>query len=415
MATKLPTVSGISSRRSACDRCRGLKARCLRAEPQQVRCDRCCRTDSKCFTSPIFRVRRWQPPCGSEGAAAVLGSAVSSDKSQRRDSEHGQKPSQPPSSPKFVEPNLAMDTNLLDRVAPRQSPSWNIEWPDTNLLGAYEDGVEEQITATIGLAGSTFDVAMSESLFSTIPAANTLAIPSVPQSLASEIASSSAVTAESGQDYSPPSSSANVIDGCSRMFRDTEQTLMQRVSRLDYDLITILGRIGSTPQDSIFKPLLGQQEAHRCTMGVDSMLNATREFIDVLGQITDICLPLSPEASLGLNQPSRQDAHDTRWSVYSSNCSDFNSVASPSSEEIDLTDQPSPQKRQELDASSLLSILNVYIRLLRLYVMVFTELHDYLKKLSKGENPQINPVAGFSVGDTPIGESPLSLMVPYNH
>lgn len=60
-------VSGVSSRRSACDRCRFSKARCLRKVPSQTRCDRCVRTNNlDCVTSPIFRLRSWQPPVGSE-------------------------------------------------------------------------------------------------------------------------------------------------------------------------------------------------------------------------------------------------------------------------------------------------------------------------------------------------------------
>ena len=52
------SVSEISSRRFACDRCRGQKLRCLREGVDQERCDRCCRANVDCITSPAFRTKR---------------------------------------------------------------------------------------------------------------------------------------------------------------------------------------------------------------------------------------------------------------------------------------------------------------------------------------------------------------------
>jgi hypothetical protein len=51
-------VPGISPRRSACDRCRGQKLRCLR-DRDEKRCRRCVRADSECVTSSIFRMRNY--------------------------------------------------------------------------------------------------------------------------------------------------------------------------------------------------------------------------------------------------------------------------------------------------------------------------------------------------------------------
>ncbi|TGO71785.1 hypothetical protein BELL_0530g00030 [Botrytis elliptica] len=46
---------GVSSRRFACDRCRGQKLRCIRERTDQQNCDRCFRADAECRTSPVFR------------------------------------------------------------------------------------------------------------------------------------------------------------------------------------------------------------------------------------------------------------------------------------------------------------------------------------------------------------------------
>jgi hypothetical protein len=58
MTSERPAVLGISPRRSACDRCRGQKLRCLR-DRDEKRCRRCVRVDSECVTSSIFRMRNY--------------------------------------------------------------------------------------------------------------------------------------------------------------------------------------------------------------------------------------------------------------------------------------------------------------------------------------------------------------------
>jgi hypothetical protein len=44
----------LPTRRFACDRCRGQKLRCLRADPEQERCDRCTKADAICLTTPTL-------------------------------------------------------------------------------------------------------------------------------------------------------------------------------------------------------------------------------------------------------------------------------------------------------------------------------------------------------------------------
>src|SRR5215469_7796561 len=60
MQSEQPPTPGVSLRRSACDRCRGQKLRCLREgiDPGG-RCDRCAKADARCITSPIYRMRNY--------------------------------------------------------------------------------------------------------------------------------------------------------------------------------------------------------------------------------------------------------------------------------------------------------------------------------------------------------------------
>jgi hypothetical protein len=61
MAAQFETILGVSSRRSACDRCRHLKLACVRSSSVKENCDRCVRAHANCVTSSIFRMRAYRP------------------------------------------------------------------------------------------------------------------------------------------------------------------------------------------------------------------------------------------------------------------------------------------------------------------------------------------------------------------
>ncbi|KXX78991.1 Pyrimidine pathway regulatory protein 1 [Madurella mycetomatis] len=51
---------GVSSRRSACDRCRGQKLRCPgEGADADGRCDRCAKADAQCVISPVYHMRNY--------------------------------------------------------------------------------------------------------------------------------------------------------------------------------------------------------------------------------------------------------------------------------------------------------------------------------------------------------------------
>lgn len=79
----LPTT-GISSRRSACDRCRTQKSKCLRERPDQVRCDRCHHADSECVTSPIYRMRAWKGTSSDSSGSSALPVSQHHERTKKR-------------------------------------------------------------------------------------------------------------------------------------------------------------------------------------------------------------------------------------------------------------------------------------------------------------------------------------------
>lgn len=74
------SVPGVSSRRFACDLCRGQKLRCFREQADQQSCDRCFRADAECRTSPVFRVRSYV----SDKALANTDSIGEKERPQKR-------------------------------------------------------------------------------------------------------------------------------------------------------------------------------------------------------------------------------------------------------------------------------------------------------------------------------------------
>ena len=82
---------GVSSRRSACDRCRGQKLRCLReAEDAEGPCNRCAKADAHCVTSPIYHMRNMFARYDADAASSDLSAPPSSPRKRCRQHDHYQ-------------------------------------------------------------------------------------------------------------------------------------------------------------------------------------------------------------------------------------------------------------------------------------------------------------------------------------
>ncbi|KAK7973730.1 4-coumarate-CoA ligase [Apiospora arundinis] len=131
---KKPTP-GVSSRRSACDRCRGQKLRCLRkGGDAQGRCDRCAKADTACTTSPIYRMRNY--------SVDDDGSSVS----RRRRRTADRSSTYPPQSPRIV---AAASSTL---APPSNSPASAPALPDSLTMSP----AAQTTPTTAGAAAQTF-------------------------------------------------------------------------------------------------------------------------------------------------------------------------------------------------------------------------------------------------------------------
>ncbi|KAF3763036.1 hypothetical protein M406DRAFT_331606 [Cryphonectria parasitica EP155] len=158
---------------------------------------------------------------------------------------------------------------------------------------------------------------------------------------------------------------------------DREQTPMQRLSKLNYELITMLSRIDQGSPKITMKTLLRPSENSSTPSVVDDILHRTRDFIELLKLLAESCLPLSSPSPASASQSSTPTPPNRRRrNSLSSNLSDCDSItgsltSSTGSPNPSPSAVTTPSPSLELDTPSLLAILTAHIHLLRLYILTY--------------------------------------------
>ncbi|KAG8161615.1 hypothetical protein KVR01_008602 [Diaporthe batatas] len=405
-------VAGISSRRTACDKCRFAKARCLRAQqPDQSRCDRCSRTDSPCFTSPIFRLRSWQPPAAStvDQVGLIADSPDQRGQPRKRQRRHAEKRSPQASSattpsesngtldeqlrdeyaahnPTGAANNLATDRNCNANAHPSH-PLDVLYGPD---LGASLDG------GALGSINHDF-VDFSDHFFPTGASPSTADSAASPSLQAQNTQLPWGIGEIDGSDlaHTRPGSATEHRNG-----RPADDTPPRKLSQLHHELMATLSHVtkdcpGLT-MGAIFES--STDTFHPSTM--EQILNRTTEFAAILKLLAETHMP--PVGGSAADT-STQIVHNKRPSNASSiSICDHDSVlGSPADTSLSAEQSPSPitipPAHEKLDMSSLLLILAIYMRLLKLHSVVFAHLHNHLKELSESEHPHLRPLLRFSI------------------
>ncbi|KAK0609997.1 hypothetical protein B0T17DRAFT_124603 [Bombardia bombarda] len=374
------SMSGISTRRTACDKCRFSKARCLRERPDQTRCDRCSRTNSDCVTSPIFRLRSWQPPTADGDLADVFDSSPQPNK-RRRQSNPGE--------------GIARSDWQRHSMASLSTPTLSACGPSL-----YEARVDEPMDTTFGNVDNILDMNLSEQFFATM---HMLSVPPLTD----------------GCTASPYIRSSEVVgggdgDNTGMIPANTEQTPMQRLSKLDHENITLRARLGEGPQKPTMKELI--LAGHMSSSVVHQILNKTTEFIRVLELLADPGLPLLDASLASAGNISRHISQDRRPSSGSSPFSlDDDSFAGSPANHIDSTDPSSSACNQsthaDLDTPSLLLVLITYMNLVQLYLIAFVHINRGLKELSQSDNPHLGPISGLAFSSFPMQSGNLQTMI----
>ncbi|KAK3318697.1 hypothetical protein B0H66DRAFT_640050 [Apodospora peruviana] len=451
------SISGISTRRSACDKCRFSKARCTRKTDHQARCDRCCRADSECITSPIFRLRNWQPPTAvpvdphvdqvffsrssRQANKRQRPSIRSSSSSTSRQLPTPREPESDsimvlhldpqheleqdtPSPTTHVQPPFTNDEGLIHFVSssrediPRDWPTQSMS-PLSNLSSSghlYESGAGESMDGNIMTSfnnvESIFDMNLLHDLFppTNAPTPPTQTDVAAPEELA-VVHHALPVPADDQTEIGP--------------------TCPQRLSKLDYELITMLNQLGqeSSPKPDMkwlvmpANPSSSQSVAHQ-------ILDKTTEFIDVIGLMANIhpppppsttCIPPaaapSNKLSSRVSHGGSRDAHIS-LSPFSDYEDEDSITSSPTTDYVDYAvnndtphGPPAAQQQHELDTPSLLMVMIAYMRLVQLYLIVFANVNGHLKELSQSDDPHLGPVPGLAFSNFPMQSGNLQTLI----
>ncbi|KAI0547649.1 hypothetical protein F4679DRAFT_553581 [Xylaria curta] len=409
MATEQSSIPGISSRRSACDKCRFSKSRCLRSHPKQPKCDRCTRADCECITSPIFRVRDWKPGVESD---YVSRTRSTNNKRRRRDSE---RPSISGTTIVASSEDLPSGIGRNKSSASRTTSCPGIDRYSQPVLTKPSSISQEQTDAyTEGvfnhneghMEGTNIDFALPDEFFATTPIVESEAniTSSLPFISPYSVDLGGGVVSSFGEDTaSRDQNSQDHGIGDNRSCFDTEQTAVQRLSQLDYELIALRAKLEQEVPEVIMQTLFegtGNGDSP-CSSVMSDILRKTTDFVDVLSCLSKPC---APEIELSSHSSTYSSVDSRRRGSSFSSCSDYDSDAADSTRQATNTPQVAfsstfEPAHAELDTPALLLILASYGRLLRIYLIIFSHIYEYLRTISESDNPHLRPVSGLSISN----------------
>lgn len=417
-----PSVPGVSSRRSACDKCRFSKSRCLRSHPNQSKCDRCTRAERECTTSPIFRVRDWRP-----GGASGYISSQNTSKDGSREHRRGSATRIPPGTT-IVTASTIIDSGVdpefysgggvssgpgsdqYSQSATTSSDPLGISHEET---GAYAEGAFDLADGNMNMEDNHVEFTPPDDFFTTMPVFES----------DTGIAQPLPLIGSSGMDVGGGILNAFPDDSNSQYRKlytahgpsntdtcfDTEPALVQQLPQLDYELTTLRAKLEQAVPEAMMHVLFQGTEKGDASWSsvITDILEKTTRFVDILGRLSKSCIPeIVPSSRASTRSPHhhsrRRRRRGSSTSLGLSSADDSDAAISPSqgnSEPQFTTSSNSEHAHVELDTPALLLILASYSRILGICLIVFSHLYKYLKTISESENPHLRPISGLSVSN----------------
>ncbi|KAI9641170.1 hypothetical protein NHQ30_010600 [Ciborinia camelliae] len=409
-------IPGVSSRRSACDRCRGQKLRCLREQADQQSCDRCVRADAECRTSPVFRVRSY----AGDTAFGSTNSVGEKEREQKRVRiRHANAPQQqsqrkPPvitpqtsheldtvAFPETMHPTTCFEETTSMTLFGTSPPSstramysedfsisntmngmhWEAEDPlfhDMILPDAMDDTLDLFGSTDSSLENSRSQASMFVQDLASQPGLPSISSPQKPTSaftsdLNNTECSSNNILAMQAESTIICKSLENQATGSIIVDKMAEKSYSQRLAKINLDFISLLSLIDGTGSSTEIVEMLVEpvDEFVSPRTRSDDILNSTRDFLEILSVIARSSTTSSPT----------------------------NSLHSSTSNPLSTSDV---QTCPKLDFASLLLILTSYINMLQLYVVLFSHVHGFLKEISDSDDPSLCPLPGLSFCSFPL-------------
>ncbi|KAJ8123394.1 hypothetical protein ONZ43_g648 [Nemania bipapillata] len=347
----------LSSRRFACDRCRGQKLRCLRERQDPDRCDRCLKADTDCLTTP--------------STISSNSTDLSTTTPQKR------KHPGPPRVPTTAYTDLRAPSGPLRGGLAHSEPADSLEWPriwDGSLNNVeFGTGLEDIVMPSLDYQRPNTCATIGSHVFA----------PSQPIS-PFVVTSEDAQDTPSRQDIGKSGSSISdalgfSMDGVlnsgesqtSSSSSDPSDSYIRRLTNTNLSLLSQLSRIDQSPPKVTLDILVSKSDESdpSSSSPVENMLSTTREFIEVLE-----ALSRKPTSSTTPSSSSLASAGDI---TESSTSLDGNG---------------------RVDITTLLIILSCYVQVLRLYSVLFAHIYQFLLEIAESDDPTLCPLPNMGFG-----------------
>lgn len=368
-----------SSRRFACDRCRGQKLRCLRERSDQERCDRCLRADAECLTTPTLLM---QSRSGDD-----LGSITR--KRQRRHNSPPKKRTPSVTYHSEVGYNLSSVGVGLSASPAVQSSALPAltEFSQTWDSAAYDAGLGDGLEG-IQLSSNTQKHPSFDPIEITHPEGLSLMhLSDIP----STSGSGGTLSHHSADRIGRATMSVALSDFIHTQNQNQNQDALpsdttfaeifaHRLSTTNIKLLTQLGRLefGSPGVNLDVFITRSDESDPSTTTPIDDILSGTREFISVLEDLSQNSRSSTTSSFAG----------DAPYGLETSVENARSSLSSGHNPAFNVTTQ--------------LLILSCYVHMLRLYVILFAHIHEFLEEIANSDDPTLCAIPDLGFGNFPL-------------
>ncbi|KAF7959058.1 hypothetical protein EAE96_002575 [Botrytis aclada] len=455
---------GVSSRRLACDRCRGQKLRCIRERSDQESCDRCFRADAACLTSPVFHLRSYMDDTAL-ACTKSIGEKTRVQKSVRKrrynNAAQLQRRSQGTTQQAVMDTAIVTETaspsrslgqtSLMNIFEMSQSsltvPMYPTDFLDTisDMHWAAEDSLFSGLILpdeSFGLSGNSGTGSSTEGYLSQAPTCteDLHSRPTTSSILSPRTASSTSTSSLQDLECSSHKTLATIpgnsivyesiqdrVAGGVSIDKNEEENIVKQLAKTNMSFVSLLSRIDQGNPKAIVEMLLEPiNEADSPGTRLDDILNSTRDFLRILKLFAGSAsrpsvspaqsssgIVLSSNPSSNTIRPGHQKTHKN----YANNISGSDerstssSTDSPASSTNTALSKGNTQTSPELDFASLLLILTTYMHLLRLYEVLLSHIHDFLKEISDSDDPSLFPLPGLSFFSFPLQSGNLQTTI----
>ncbi|KAF7867313.1 hypothetical protein EAF04_005396 [Stromatinia cepivora] len=203
--------------------------------------------------------------------------------------------------------------------------------------------------------------------------------------------------------------------------------LYSELAKINLDLVSLLPHIDKGTPTKIVEMLVEPiDESKSQRTRLDDILSSTRDFLETLGLLAGSSRQPSanssrssrfPHLNSNLKSNTSGPSHQNHRSSYASSLSDTDdsNTSSPTNNPPSSTpttlSSSGMQMCFKLEFASLLLILTSYINLLRLYVVLFSHIYDFLREILDSDDPSLCPLPGLSFCSFPLQSGNLQTTI----